>query len=149
MREIQIEVDGVVAKGVLFDDRAPKTCTKIWALLPIEDRTIQVRWSGAAWRTEKNYRLELGEIENPVTVLSAGDIIYYDDAPRNLYKVGVAYGQAAWRDFAGDLTVAHIGRITENLEALVKVCDRIIFEGPKVVRIRRAGGSTADPFRIP
>lgn len=141
MREISIELDQVVAKAVLFDDRAPKTCAKVWTLLPIEDRTIQVRWSGAAWRTEKNYPLEVGEVENPVTVLAAGDIIYYDDAPRNLYKIGVAYGEAAWRDFAGDLTVAHIGRITENLEAFVKVSDRIIFEGPKPVRIRRASGS--------
>lgn len=140
MREITIELDQVVAHGVVFDDRAPRTCDKVWALLPIEDRTIQVRWSGAAWRTEKNYRLELDEIENPVTVLSAGDIIYYDDAPRNLYKIGVAYGEAAWRDFAGDLKVAHIGRITQNLEAIVRVSDRIIFEGPKRVRIRRAGG---------
>ena len=66
--------------------------------------------------------------------------IYYDDAPRNLYKFGMAYGEAAWRDFAGDLTVAHIGLITKNLEAFAKVCDRIIFEGPKLVRIHRASG---------
>ncbi len=140
MREIHIELDGVVARGRLFDDRAPRTVAKVWALLPIEDRTIQVRWSGAAWRTERNYPLELGEVENPVTVLAAGDIIYYDDAPRTLFKIGVAYGQAAWRDFDGDLPVAHIGRLTENLEAFVKVSDRIIFEGPKLVRIHRGSG---------
>jgi hypothetical protein len=139
MREIEVEVDGVAARAVLFDERAPRTCAKVWALLPIEDRTVPVRWSGAAWRTEQNYPLDLGEIENPVTVLQAGDIIYYDDAPRNLYKIGVAYGQAAWRDFAGDLVVAHIGRITENLDAFATISNRIIVEGPKRVRIRRAG----------
>ena len=141
MRELRIALDEVIAKAVLLDDRAPRTCVKVWDLLPITDRTIQVRWSGAAWRTEKNYPLQLGEIENPVTVLSAGDIIYYDDPPRNLFKIGVAYGEAAWRDFAGDLTVAHIGRITENLEAFARVCDRIIFEGPKSVHMRRAEGT--------
>jgi hypothetical protein len=139
MRQIELEVDGVVAPAVLFDDKAPKTCGKVWDLLPIEDRTIQVRWSGAAWRTEKNYQLQIGQVENPITVLEAGDIIYYDDPRYDLYKIGIAYGRAAWREFAGDLSVAHIGRITGNLEAFNKICDRIIFDGPKTVRIRRAG----------
>lgn len=139
MLDITLEVGGALARAVLFEDRAPRTCAKVRALLPIEDRTIQVRWSGAAWRTEKNYPLDLGEVENPVTVLDPGDIIYYDDSRYGLYKIGVAYGRAAWRDFAGDLTVAHIGRITEGLDAFVKVCDRIIFDGPKTVRIARAG----------
>jgi hypothetical protein len=136
---IAIELDGIVARAVLFPEKAPRTCEKVWSLLPIEDRTIQVRWSGAAWRTEKNYPLNLGEVENPVTVLQAGDIIYYDDPRYQLYKIGIAYGQAAWRDFKGDLPVAHIGRIIENVEPFAKSCERIIFEGPKTVRIRRAG----------
>lgn len=139
MRQIEFEVDQVIARAVLLDDQAPRTCAKVWGLLPIEDRTIHVRWSGAAWRTEKNYPLQLGEVENPVTVLQAGDIIYYDEPRLTLYKIAVAYGRAAWRDFAGDLTVAHIGRITEGLEPFVKACDRILFDGPRVVRIRRAG----------
>ncbi len=138
-RHIELEIDGVVARAVLLDDRAPRTCAKVWDLLPIEDRTIQVRWSGAAWRTEQNYPLELGEVENPVTVLAAGDLIYYDDPRHGLYKIGIAYGRAAWRDFSGDLTVAHIGRVTENLEPFVRVSDRILYDGPKAVRIRRAG----------
>ena len=136
MRGIEVEIDGVVARGVLFDDKAPRTCAKVRAILPIDDRTIQVRWSGAAWRTEGNYPLELGEVENPVTVLTAGDLIYYDEPRLALYKIGVAYGRAAWRDFNGDLSVAHIGRLTENVEAFVKACDRILYDGPKVVRIR-------------
>ncbi len=139
MRQIEIEIDGVVARAVLFDDKAPRTCAKVWDLLPIEDRTIHVRWSGAAWRTEKNYSLQLGVVENPVTVLEPGDIIYYDEPRIPLYKIAVAYSRAAWRDFAGNLTVAHIGRITDNLEPFVKACDRILFDGPKAVRIRRVG----------
>lgn len=137
MRGIEVEVDGVVSRGVLLDDRAPRTCARVWELLPIDDRTIQVRWSGAAWRTEKNYPLDVGVVENPVTVLQAGDVIYYDEPRLGLYKLGVAYGRAAWRDFEGDLRVAHIGRLTENLEALVRVSERILYEGPKPVRIRR------------
>ena len=139
MRRIELEIEGVVVPGVLFDDKAPRTCAKIWDLLPVDDRTIQVRWSGSAWRTEKNYPLALGEVENPVTVLQAGDLIYYDEPRLDLYKIGVAYGRAAWRDFAGDLRVAHIGGLSGELAGFTKVCERIIFEGPKRVRMRRAG----------
>jgi len=127
----------VLARGLLYDDRASRTCARLWELLPIDDRTIQVRWSGAAWRTEKNYPLGPGVIENPVTVLQAGDVVYYDDPHLGLYKIGVAYGRAAWRDFQGDLQVAHVGRLTDNLEAFVRVSERILYDGPKVVRIRR------------
>jgi hypothetical protein len=138
MRPIELEIEGVVVSGILFDDKAPRTCAKIWDLLPLDDRTIQVRWSGAAWRTERNYPLALGEVENPVTVLQAGDLIYYDEPRLDLFKIGVAYGRAAWRDFAGDLTVAHVGRLSGDLAAFTKVCDRIILDGPKRVLIRRA-----------
>jgi hypothetical protein len=137
MRRIELEIEGVVLPGELFDDKAPRTCGKIWDLLPLDDRTIQVRWSGAAWRTEKNYSLAVGEVENPITVLQAGDLIYYDEPRLDLYKIGVAYGRAAWRDFAGDLAVAHVGRLAGDLPVFTKVCDRIIFDGPKRVRIRR------------
>jgi hypothetical protein len=139
MRRIELEIEGVVVPGVLLDDKAPRTCAKIWDLLPVDDRTIQVRWSGSAWRTEKNYPLALGEVENPVTVLQAGDLIYYDEPRLDLYKIGVAYGRAAWRDFAGDITVAHVGRLSGDLAGFTKVCEGILFEGPKRVRIRRAG----------
>jgi hypothetical protein len=137
MRRIELEIEGVVASGVLFDEKAPRTCARIWELLPIEDRTIQVRWSGAAWRTERNYSLALGEVENPITVLQAGDLIYYDEPRLDLYKIGVAYGRAAWRDFAGDLRVAYVGRLSGDLVAFTKVCEQIILAGPKTVRLRR------------
>ncbi|SRR5581483_10320581 len=138
-RAIALEIDGLVVPGVLFDEKAPRTCAGVWALLPIEDRTIPVRWSGAAWRTEKNYPLAIGEVENPVTVLQAGDLIYYDEPRLDLFKIGVAYGRAAWRDFAGDLTVAHVGRLTGDLAAFSRICERIVLDGPRPVRLRRAG----------
>ena len=42
MRHIEVELEGVVVPGVLFDEKAPRTCAKVWELLPIEDRTIHV-----------------------------------------------------------------------------------------------------------
>lgn len=138
MRRIQIELDGVVAEAELFEDKAPKTCAKLWEALPIVDRALQTRWSGMAWRTEKNYVLKIGEVENPRGVLAAGDIIYYDDPKNDLFKVGVAYGEALWRDLHETHPVAYVGRIVSNLDALVKASERCLYEGAKTVRITRA-----------
>jgi hypothetical protein len=139
MRPITIELDGVRAQGELWDDRAPKTVAALLPRFPIDDRTIHVRWSGAAWRTEKNYPLGVGEIENRATWLEPGDIIYYDAPEHNLYKVAFIYGVSQWREPKGELFVARIGQVTGNREAFFKVCEQILFEGPKPVAIRLTG----------
>ncbi|HKX17665.1 MAG TPA: DUF3830 family protein [bacterium] len=138
MKKITVELDGVRAEGELWDDRAPKTVAALLPHLPISDRTIHVRWSGAAWRTEKNYPLTVGEIENRATRLERGDIIYYDAPEHDLFKVAFIYGQSQWRDPKGELYVARIGKVTKNLDAFVKVCDQVLFQGPKAVTIRLA-----------
>lgn len=135
MRRITIDLDGVRAAGELWDDRAPKTVAALLPHLPITDRTIHVRWSGAAWRTEKNYPLEVGEIENRATWLEPGDIIYYDAPEHGLYKVAFVYGTSQWREPKGELYVARIGKVTGNLEAFIRVCEQILFQGPKSVVI--------------
>lgn len=139
MRLVELEIGGVKAIAELFEKEAPRTVAAIWDLLPIQDRTIHVRWSGAAWRTDQNYRLKIDPPENLVSWLEAGDLIYYDDPRYGLYKVGVAYGVAQWRDDKGELKVTRIGQIRDNLQPFVAVCERILYEGPKVVVIRRRG----------
>jgi len=136
MRKITIDLGGVRAQGELWDDRAPKTVAALLPRLPISDRTIHVRWSGAAWRTEKNYPLGVGEVENRATWLEPGDIIYYDAPEHDLFKVAFIYGTSQWREPKGELYVARIGKVTGNAEAFMKACERILFEGPKQVAIR-------------
>ena len=138
MREITVDLDGVVAGGELWDERAPKTTRAFLHHLPIADRTIHVRWSGAAWRTEKNYPLNIGEIENRATWLEPGDIIYYDDPRYQLFKVAFVYGTSQWRDDKGELYVARIGKVTRNLDGFVRASEEVLFRGPKTVAIRLA-----------
>ena len=138
MRRVTIDLDGTKALAELWDDKAPKTLSALLNHFPIADRTISVRWSGAAWRTEKNYPLGIGEVENRITWLQPGDIIYYDDPRYELYKVAFAYGKSQWRDDKGELYVAHIGRVTENLEGFIKTSEQILFSGPKSVTLRLA-----------
>jgi hypothetical protein len=138
MRGITVDLDGVRAEGELWDDRAPKTVAALLPHLPIADRTIHVRWSGAAWRTEKNYPLHVGAIENRATWLERGDIIYYDDPRHQLYKVAFVYGTSQWRDEKGELYVARIGKVTANLDPFIAACEQVLFQGPKPVRIQLA-----------
>jgi hypothetical protein len=139
-KRIRIKVGDVVAEGTLFEDKAPKTTAALWERLPITDRTIQTRWSGDAWRTEQNHELlaEGEPVENVADRLSAGDIIYYPGYRSKLIKVGIAYGSAKWlAPFMVPIDVAHIGKIDTNLDAFVKRCQQIIFEGPLTVEISR------------
>jgi len=138
MRRVTIDLGGVTAAAELWDERAPKTVAALLPHLPIADRTIHVRWSGAAWRTEKNYPLHVGEVENRATWLEPGDLIYYDDPRYDLYKVAFVYGTSQWRDDKGELYVARIGHVTENLDALIKASDEILFRGPRALAIRLA-----------
>lgn len=140
MKRIRISVDGVVAEAQLYEDKAPATTQALWDTLPIQDRTIQTRWSGDAWRTEGNYTLlpEGTPVENVADRLAAGDIIYYPGYRSGLIKIGIAYGSAKWlAPFMVPIDVALIGKIDTGLEAFVERCSRIIFEGPLSVEITR------------
>jgi hypothetical protein len=97
-KRIRIRLDGVTAEAVLFEDKAPKTTAALWERLPINDRTIQTRWPGDAWRIEGNYEPlpEGSPVENVAGRLSAGDSIYYPNYRSALIKVGIAYGDAQW-----------------------------------------------------
>lgn len=139
-RRIRIEVGDVTCEAGLYEDKAPKTVEALWARLPIEDRTIQVRWSGSAWRTDRNYELrpEGAPVENVADRLSAGDVIYYPGYPSQLVKVGIAYGPAKWyAPFARELDVALIGKVDRGLEAFVERCEQIILRGPLAIRMTR------------
>jgi len=140
-KRIRVRVDGVTAEGRLYEEKAPKTVASLWSALPIRDRTIQVRWSGDAWRTEGNYELLSKEapVENEAGRLSAGDIIYYPGYTSGLLKVAIAYGPSQWlAPFMVPLPVTYLGKLDTNVDAFVERCQRIIFDGPLEVEIARA-----------
>jgi len=46
VKPIAIEFDGHTLAGVLFDDKAPDICNRIWQALPLEGQTTNTIWSG-------------------------------------------------------------------------------------------------------
>ena len=133
--ELEIVLAGVTGRITLLDKAAPKATAALWAALPINDRAVQVKWSGDAWRTEGDYDLGVDEIENEGHVLSAGDLIHF---PRSK-KIGVAYGRAEWRhpDLSLVMHISVLGKVTTNLEELVKASQRVWMEGAQPLRLSR------------
>ena len=132
---IRLTLAGVTAEITLLDTLAPRTCRALWAVLPITDRAVQVKWSGDAWRTEGDYDIGVTEVENEGRTLTAGDFIYY---PR-MKKIGVAYGQAEWRhpDISFQLHVSVVGKVRTDLNAIVVASQQVWIEGAQPLRLER------------
>ena len=137
-RYVDIQIGQAKGRIKLLDDLAPKTCQAVWEMLPIEDKTYAVRWSGNAWRSDKDFALP-DEIENRPVFLEAGDIAFY---PR-LQKICFAYDKAQWRGpdmEIRDLTL--FGKVDQGLKELVEASDRAHVEGQAVYTLRRGADST-------
>lgn len=141
MRSITVMVNGVTAHGHFLEELAPKTCAAIRKILPIEDKGVHVQWSGSAWRTERDYVLPIGVIENKVDMLEPGDILYY---PR-IHKIAVCYGIAHWqgpeRDARGKPYIAHrdvsvFARLEGDLTKFAEASRAVLFQGLKPITIR-------------
>ena len=139
-KRIRLRYGDVVAEGVLYEDRAPRTVAALWATLPFRDRAITGKWSGPLWRTEGDHDLVGPATEDPAGMLEAGDLFYGSYDPKTgaatQCRIGLAYGKGRTMDpFSVPGVSTVIGRIDQNLEALVKACDRIIYDGPQEIEL--------------
>jgi hypothetical protein len=132
--------DSVQAEIALDEQAAPATVAALWDTLPIVDRAIQARWSGNAWRTEKNYELlpKDAPIENITERLVAGDVIYYPNYEIGLIKIAVCYGQAQWLGpYMLPRKVAKIGTVDAGLDELIAASKRLIYDGAATFELSR------------
>lgn len=135
-RSIDIQVGDARGRIRLLDDEAPQTAQAIWEMLPLEDRTVPVRWSGNAWRSEQDHTPSFTEVENRPDYLEAGEVAYY---PRSK-KICFAYGVAQWRMPDGSvIPISVFGRVDQGLDALVAASERAHTEGSVVYRLSRHG----------
>ena len=148
MRKIEIEIGGqwvenpvaylpgVIATARLSDDKAPKACQALWELLPIETRTIHAFNAGQTWRTEKNYQLmPEGISENPPKgAFEVGDMAHLNIADIPLFKTFFIYGISKT---TRPESMSVIAKVEDNLEELVNMSRRILYQGPMNLSIRR------------
>jgi hypothetical protein len=133
-RYINIEIGNARGRLLLLDDQAPKTCDAVWEALPLEDRTVPVRWSGNAWRSDGDYVFSYTGIENRPDWLKAGDVAYY---PRSK-KICFAYDQAQWRMPNGDLIdLSLFARVDQGHDELCAESERAHTDGSVTFRLTR------------
>jgi hypothetical protein len=131
-------------RAALLEDRAPRSCAAILAVLPHEAETLHARWAGR----EVFLPLPLPAkppMEHSVNRVSAGDIIYarewegvYDNT--GFETMGLFYAAEIVRDWRGEARVNWVARLLpEDLPQLETIGLRIWRTGGERVRVSLAG----------
>lgn len=139
MKTIAIELDGVVVRAVLYEERAPVTVAELWDCLPFEDRVTHAKWSGSMFHTNTELPIDLDAarlpfgLENPVGFQAPGDIVYLPA----IRELAIAYGDARFSWVTGPMLVSGLGRIESDLTAFAAKAERLQWDGAKTLVLRR------------
>jgi len=127
-------------RATLLDDKAPKSCAAILAMLPYEAQVLHARWAGR----EVFLPLPLGSkppMENQVNRVSAGDVIYareWEGVYENtgFETMGLFYAAEIVRDWRGEARVNWVARlVADDLPRLEEIGLRIWRTGGETVRL--------------
>jgi hypothetical protein len=125
---VRIVVGGLKFEARLETERAPKTCAKFSAMLPLETRIIQARWSGeAAWIPLGELDLDLG-YENHTSYPAPGQLLLY---PGGISETEILfpYGSALFASKVGQLAGNHFATIEDGAEQLAALGKLVLWEG--------------------
>ncbi|MDA0369304.1 MAG: DUF3830 family protein [Proteobacteria bacterium] len=120
------------------EENAPLTCSAFRRVLPFENSLIQARWSGeAGWIPMGDYDLGIGR-ENVTTHPSKGEVLFY---PAGISETEIlfVYGHAMFASTAGPLAGNHFLTITEGVDQLAALGEKVLWEGAQPIRIEAAG----------
>ena len=128
MTRVRIAVGGLRFEARLETERAPKTCAKFSAMLPLKTRLIQARWSGeAAWIPLGDLDLELG-YENHTSHPAPGHLLLY---PGGISETEILfpYGSTLFASKAGQLAGNHFATVEEGAEDLPELGKLVVWKG--------------------
>ena len=117
----------------LEEELAPATCAALRALLPLDGKIMQARWSGeSAWVPLGDLQTEVGP-ENANSYPAAGELLLY---PGGLSETEILfpYGATCFASKMGQLAGNHFATIVENREALTELGRLVVWEGAQDVR---------------
>jgi hypothetical protein len=107
---------------------APLTCAKFKTMLPYRQRVIHVRWSGeACWIPMGDLDLGL-RYENAKSYPAPGEVILYPGGVSET-EILLAYGAVNFGSKAGQLAGNHFLTITEGVEQLRPLGERVLWQG--------------------
>jgi hypothetical protein len=132
---IEIVVGGMRFMARLEAERAPKTCAKFVAMLPLTTKIIQARWSGeSAWIPFGDLDLELG-YENHTSYPAPGHLLLY---PGGISETEILfpYGSTVFASKMGQLAGNHFATIYEGNEQLPELGRLVMWEGAQEITFK-------------
>jgi len=120
----------------LETEKAPRTCAAVCALLPIEAKAIQARWSGeAAWAPIDDIPLQV-EFENATSHPAPGEILLYPGGYSET-ELLLAYGGVCFASKMGQLAGNHFLTMTKGNENLVALGKKTLWDGAQDILFER------------
>jgi Protein of unknown function (DUF3830) len=127
---VQITVGAFLFEARLEAERAPKSCARFSAMLPLKTRLIQARWSGeAAWIPFGDRDLDLG-YENHTSYPAPGQLLLYPGGISET-EILLAYGSVHFASKVGQLAGNHFLTITEGRENLRPLGEQVLWQGAR------------------
>jgi Protein of unknown function (DUF3830) len=121
----------------LETEKAPTTCAAVCALLPIEAKAIQARWSGeAAWAPIDDIPLQV-DFENATSHPAPGEILLYPGGYSER-EILLPYGGTCFASKLGQLAGNHFATVIEGNEQLAEMGRLVLWEGAQPLVIRDA-----------
>jgi uncharacterized protein DUF3830 len=132
---IEITVGGMRFVARLETERAPKTCARFTAMLPLKTKIIQARWSGeSAWIPFGELDLDLG-YENHTSYPAPGHLLLY---PGGISETEILfpYGSTVFASKMGQLAGNHFATIYEGNELLPELGRIVMWEGAQEITFK-------------
>ena len=121
----------------LEEELAPATCAAVRALLPLDGKIMQARWSGeSAWVPLGDLETGVGP-ENANSYPAPGELLLY---PGGLSETEILfpYGATCFASKMGQLAGNHFATIVEGREALAELGRLVVWEGAQDIRFAAA-----------
>jgi hypothetical protein len=137
MSKLRITAGSYTFDARFEEEAAPKTCAAFKKLVPYENKIIHVRWSGeAVWIPLGDLDLGLS-YENHTSYPEPGQMIVYPGGISET-EILLAYGGVRFASKMGQLAGNHFITIESGLDRLAKLCNGVLWEGAKTIRIELA-----------
>lgn len=138
MRMIRISAGPHTFTARLEEERAPRTCAAMRALLPLRGRLVHCRWSGeSTWVPMGERRLDVG-FENHTSHPAPGQVLVYPGGISEM-EILFPYGATLFSSKVGQLAGNHFATVVEGSLHLADLGRLTLWEGAQDFAIEELG----------
>ena len=145
MRFIDIEIDGIVVRARLNEDKAPITTAAVWDVLPLTGTAVHAQVSGQMFRMLEEVPVAKDlEVEGGEYFQHKGGLVFYP----GIREIAFAVGEAKFAATEQNFKLTPLADIEGDFDAFAERGDDILFTGPTPIKFSRSEDQTT-PFRYP